>query len=117
MHQLDNLEKVLAVLPADKQNIVFTNRRSKETQSILDKILQTPEEIKIDRNKEQEAVHTEEKSAPKPAEKPKKNSKKTAAKTSSEQDAEALDLVEKYHVFGRKTPGFLLTKVILADDN
>ena len=55
-HQLENLEKVLAILPADKQNIVFTNRRSKETQSILDKILQTPEEIKVNKEKEDEAV-------------------------------------------------------------
>ena len=40
-HQLSNLEKILEKLPADKQNIVFTNRRSKETQDILDKILKT----------------------------------------------------------------------------
>ena len=39
LHQLANLEQILEVLPADKQNIVFTNRRSKETQDILDKIL------------------------------------------------------------------------------
>ena len=36
--QLDNLEKILEILPAEKQNIVYTNRRSKETQDILDKI-------------------------------------------------------------------------------
>ncbi len=59
LHQLPNLEKILEVLPADKQNIVFTNRRSKETQDILDKILKTPAEIKIDRAKEQEAVQSE----------------------------------------------------------
>ena len=59
MHQLGNLCKVLEVLPADKQNIVYTNRRSKETQEILDKILQTPEEVKIDRDKEQEALNSE----------------------------------------------------------
>ena len=59
LHQLANLEQILEVLPADKQNIVFTNRRSKETQDILDKILKTPAEIKIDRNKEQEALQNE----------------------------------------------------------
>ena len=53
-HQLANLEKILEKLPVDKQNIVFTNRRSKETQSILDKILKTPTEIKVDKNKEDE---------------------------------------------------------------
>lgn len=60
LHQLDNLRKVLQVLPADKQNIVYTNRRSKETQDILDRILQTPQEIKIDRNKESEALRSDE---------------------------------------------------------
>lgn len=59
LHQLQNLEQVLEVLPADKQNIVFTNRRSKETQDILDKILKTPTEIKVDRAKEQEALQNE----------------------------------------------------------
>lgn len=63
LHQLDNLQKILQVLPADKQNIVYTNRRSKETQSILDQILQTPEEIKVGRNKEQEAVQSEKSAA------------------------------------------------------
>ena len=54
--QLENLEKILAILPADKQNVVYTNRRSKETQSVLEKILKAPEEIKVDKTKEQEAA-------------------------------------------------------------
>ena len=37
--QLENLEKILDLLPSEKQNIVYTNRRSKETQDILQKIL------------------------------------------------------------------------------
>lgn len=53
--QLDNFEKILEVLPNEKQNIVYTNRRSKETQDILDKILKTPEEIKVSREAEKEA--------------------------------------------------------------
>ena len=53
--QLVNLEKILEILPADKQNIVYTNRRSRETQDILDKILKAPQEIKVDKAKEQEA--------------------------------------------------------------
>lgn len=68
LHQLQNLEQVLEVLPADKQNIVFTNRRSKETQDILDKILKTPTEIKVDRAKEQEALQNEVPTAEKTAE-------------------------------------------------
>lgn len=68
LHQLANLEQVLEVLPADKQNIVFTNRRSKETQDILDKILKTPTEIKVDRAKEQEALQNEVPAAEKTAE-------------------------------------------------
>lgn len=53
--QLENLEKILDILPAEKQNIVYTNRRSKETQDILDRILKAPEEVKVDKAKEQEA--------------------------------------------------------------
>ena len=128
--QLGNLQKVLKVLPADKQNIVYTNRRSKETQEILDQILQTPEEIKIDRNKEQEALHSEEPVASQPAKqsaeealpvkemvKAPKENKKKAAKRESSRDAQAMELVKKYHTFGRNTPAFLLTEVKLAEDN
>lgn len=128
MHQLDNLCKVLQVLPADKQNIVYTNRRSKETQEILDKILQTPEEIKIDRDKEQEALNSEVGTqqvsvaednvlpvneivrAP-------KESKRKSVKKENDKDAQAWELVKKYHTFGRNTPAFLLTEVKLAEDN
>ncbi|MEE6206849.1 MAG: DEAD/DEAH box helicase [Alphaproteobacteria bacterium] len=134
LHQLDNLEKILEVLPADKQNIIFTNRRSKETQSILDKILKTPAEIKIDKAKEQEAVQ-EEPEAPeaedipmkpefaeqpvnKEVKSPKKERKsKSADKAETEQDSEALYLARKHHTFGRHTPAFLLTKVELAADD
>jgi superfamily II DNA/RNA helicase len=141
-HQLENLEAVLADLPAEKQNIVFTNRRSKETQDILDRILQTPAEIKVNRDKEQEIEHTEmlktssetenkaedmmlEKDVnaakknkygkkERKAESPKLNRRKAE----SERDAEAMDLMKKYHTFGRRTPEFLLTKAELAvDDN
>lgn len=143
-HQLEKLEKILAVLPADKQNIVFTNRRSKETQSILDKILQTPEEIKVNKN-EEEVVRDEENaetqapvSAPeevKPAvkadkaatevtkpvsektkaPKERKESKKAAPRRESGKDPEALNLIKKYHTFGRNTPAFLLTITELAE--
>ncbi|MBP5352809.1 MAG: DEAD/DEAH box helicase [Alphaproteobacteria bacterium] len=127
LHQLDNLEKILKLLPADKQNIVFTNRRSKETQGILDQILQTPEEIKIDRDKEEEAVQSEDVNtaqvevpvkADKREKAPKANKReKRAAAENGNEDAEAVSLMKKYHTFGRKTPAFLLTAVKLAEDN
>ncbi|MBR2300049.1 MAG: DEAD/DEAH box helicase [Alphaproteobacteria bacterium] len=100
-HQLDNLEQILEKLPADKQNIVFTNRRSKETQSILDKILKTPTEIKIDKNKVDEAdLAQKTEPATKPVDK----------RFLSEPDAQTIALAEKYQVFGDKTPRFLLIK-------
>ena len=166
-HQLEQLEKVLTILPEDKQNIVYTNRRSKETQALLDKILQTPQEVKVNKDKEQEVAVEEtaptapiaaEKSAPtpeeveelKPAEKvaapeaakkahaekqqPRENNKPQARpnkeatdkkreasralpRRENSKDAEALNLVKKYHTFGRNTPAFLLTATELAEDN
>lgn len=132
LHQLENLEKILEVLPADKQNIIYTNRRSKETQSILDKILKTPEEFKIDKAKKQEAVQEEtipskdmpvateetpvaENSKPDAVKKTDKKAK--SVKKENEQDSEALHLAKKYHTFGRNTPAFLLGKAELAEDN
>ena len=133
LHQLDNLEKILDVLPTDKQNIIFTNRRSKETQGILDKILKTPEEFKIDKNKEQEALQEEPETkaevipinaevavqaVPQPAKEHKKERKtKVNNRVESEQDAEALYLAKKHHTFGRHTPAFLLAKAELAADD
>ena len=99
-HQLSNLEQILDKLPADKQNIVFTNRRSKETQSILDKILKTPTEIKVDKNKIDEADRAQTK----------EQSQNTENRVCAEPDEQALALVEKYHIFGDKTPRFLLIK-------
>ena len=146
LHQLQNLEQVLEVLPADKQNIVFTNRRSKETQDILDKILKTPAEIKVDRAKEQEAVQipaeavnmpeaaeqpaqTAEERVEPPAEPTARPERRNRRDQRSERrrnsdkhegnpkDSEAMSLMRKFHTFGRRTPDFLLTKVELADDN
>lgn len=110
--QLDNLEKVLEILPADKQNIVYTNRRSKETQGILDKILKAPEEIKVDKNKEQEAEITAQ------AVQTSKVSEKKAVscrKAQANQDPEALDLIKKYNTFNGKTPEFLIIKGLIVN--
>ena len=104
-HQLANLEIILEKLPSNKQNIVFTNRRSKETQSILDKILKTPTEIKVDRTKEDEAQMAKETLAEGENKAPKPFVAQTA-----EFDSEALEYVQKFHVFGDKTPHFLLIK-------
>ena len=107
--QLSNLEKILEKLPADKQNIVFTNRRSKDTQSILDKILKTPTEIKVDKTKEDEAV-----SAQTPATEATK--KQTPQRPTVETaDPKALDLIKKYHVFNDKTPKYLLVEGVLKN--
>lgn len=111
-HQLQNLEQILEKLPADKQNIVFTNRRSKETQDILDKILKTPAEIKVNKDKEDEAQSSQveenksENNVSVKKEEPKKKHSFATPKT----DYEAKELVEKYNTFGNKTPAFLLVK-------
>ena len=117
-HQLKNLEKVLDMLPADKQNIVFTNRRSKETQSILDKVLKTPAEIKVDRTKEDEAQSQNLKPLAESTDKAEnaadtqqpKEHRQPVAQT----DNEAVALAEQYQTFGDKTPAFLLVKGELA---
>ena len=128
--QLDNLEKILALLPADKQNIVYTNRRSKETQSILQKILKAPQEIKIDKAKEEEinTVPTQKTSEKKDivAQDTKKmnrdknssadKNKSCALRSSPKKDKEAVDLAKKYKSFNNKVPEFILNKGILADD-
>lgn len=113
--QLGNLQKVLEMLPADKQNIVFTNRRSKETQEILDQILKAPAEIKVDRTKEDEA------SAPEPEVKAQNNQNPMAENVAvrrieAEPDSEAIALADKYKTFNDKTPKFLLVKAPLAKD-
>ncbi|MCM1322595.1 MAG: DEAD/DEAH box helicase [Acetobacter sp.] len=116
--QLENLNKVLEQLPANKQNIVFTTRRSKETQDTLDKILKTPAEIKIDKNKEKEvndvpqaATITTSKTSPK-----KEHNKQKNALSNHEIDKKALELAKRHKVFGKKTPSFLLTNCKLATE-
>ena len=109
--QLDNLEKILALLPADKQNIVYTNRRSKETQSILEKILKTPEEIKVDKNKEQEAEITAQSA---PVVKPQPNKPRFAP---SNRDKHSVELMKKNNSFGGKTPEFILVAGNVAFDD
>lgn len=103
--QIKNMETILEMLPAAKQNIVYTNRRSKEMQGILDKILKAPEEIKVGRAKEQEA----KKAVAAPA-------KRKAEAISPEYDAEAVELMKKFHAYGDKTPKFLLAKAEIAED-
>jgi len=75
---LPELEKILELLPSEKQNIIYTNRRSKETQSILEKILKSPEEIKINKEKAAEANN-----APK---KPKQIKKETSVQNTTKQE-------------------------------
>lgn len=127
--QLANLDKVLELLPADKQNIVFTTRRSKETQDTLNKILKTPAEIKIDKNKESEVadIKQNEPSLPKHSadEKITKKENKTKGKKKQEiangnpVDKKAVELAKHYKVFGKKTPSFLLSdcKVVVETNS
>lgn len=104
--QLENLEKVLAMLPTEKQNIVYTNRRSKETQDILSKILKTPEEIKIDKNKEQEVEKSPQATVAE---------RKNHPSYASIIDEEAVALANKLKSFDGKTPQFILIKGIIAE--
>lgn len=140
--QLANLEKILDILPANKQNIVYTNRRSKETQSILEKILKTPEEVKVDKDKEHEVAQklsqpdilpsnssdkkdksSDEKQAS-PAQKEKRLNKKeekggkssAVLASSPQRDREAVEIANKNKSFNGKVPDFILNKGILADD-
>lgn len=109
--QLDNLEKILELLPADKQNIVYTNRRSKETQSILEKILKAPEEIKVDKTKEQEAeINAQAVEAPKCA-------NHQPRFVTPRKDKQAIELMKKYNSFQGKTPEFLLIQGIVVEDD
>lgn len=134
--QLANLEKILDILPADKQNIVYTNRRSKETQDILDKILKAPEEIKVDKNKEQEVqqvASTANNSASEQKLEVDGNSEscesKADKKTNEEprvpqfqkfvqpvKDREAIELIKRFNTFNSKTPDFLTYKGMLVKD-
>lgn len=119
--QLNNLNKILDLLPANKQNIVFTTRRSKETQDTLDKILKTPAEIKIDKTKESEVteVQQNEPTLPtKPAATKSRtgNEDKKTCRSNRETDKKAVELAKRYKVFGKKTPTFLLTNCKLATE-
>lgn len=115
LHQLKNLQMIIDALPPERQNIIFTNRRSKETQDILDKILQTPAEIKINRDKEAEADIEE----PEKTTQTNLNNKYASEhQTNNENvhDFEAVSLMKRYRTFGRKTPEFLLTRVELDEE-
>lgn len=105
--QLENLEKVLDMLPTDKQNIVYTNRRSKETQDILQKILKAPEEIKVDKDKELEVESASKAVA--------ENEKKIKPRVASDLDKESVELSRKHNSFNGKTPKFILIKGVIAE--
>ena len=107
--QLGNLEKILEILPANKQNIVYTNRRSKETQSILEKILKAPQEIKVDKDKEQEAQMNAQ---AKPAQKKNASQPRFAP---AKEDPQAIELMKKYNSFLGKTPQFVLIQGIVVE--
>lgn len=119
--QLANLEKILELLPANKQNIVFTTRRSKETQDTLNKILKTPAEIKIDKNKESEVTEVNQNEPLMPNNESAKEETKSARNKYQHrvehQDKKAYELAKRYKVFGNNTPNFLLSDTKLAAEN
>ena len=111
-HQLKKLNEILDMLPANKQNIIFTNRRSKETQDTLNKILKAPSEIKVDKAKESEVQEIKENKPTMP-----KNNKKNKHYNSQDNlDKKALELAKRYKVFGKRTPAFLLEGNKLAHE-
>ncbi len=114
--QLPNLNKILELLPSDKQNIVFTTRRSKETQDTLDKILKAPAEIKIDKNKESEVTEVQKNEPVLPEKKVVKENSKRKALKPGQADKKALELAKRYKVFGKKTPSFLLVDCKLVTE-
>ncbi len=123
--QLKNLNKILEILPSDKQNIVFTTRRSKEIQDILDKILKTPAEIKVDKSKGSETPPTNQ-DTPTETKVVTPSKKSSATKTTPKYKADlkpplldkrAQDLSKRYKVFGKKTPTFLLRSSKLANED
>ncbi|MBQ8751313.1 MAG: DEAD/DEAH box helicase [Alphaproteobacteria bacterium] len=109
--QLKKLDKILELLPTDKQNIVFTTRRSKETQDTLNKILKTPAEIKIDKNKESEVKDVQNEPTL-PQEEPKAKKK---IKDKTPLDKKAIELAKKNKAFGFNPPHFLLTECKLME--
>lgn len=120
--QLQNLEKILDMLPADKQNIVYTNRRSRETQHVLDRILKAPQEVKVDKDKEQEAENTakandiaEIKNIKENVQNPNKPRSSGCRLAAVQKDPEALELVSKYNSFNGKTPEFVLNQGIIVN--
>ena len=79
--------------------------------AILDKILKAPEEIKVDKAKEQEAEMTAQSAVPAKA-------AKTSGSSHNRQpvaDNEALELVKKYNSFNGKTPNFLINKGLVVN--
>ena len=115
--QLPNLEKILDILPADKQNIVYTNRRSKETQDILDKILKAPQEIKIDKTKEQEVQQvTSPEATPLAEKKPHTKEKVFNRFCQPVKDKEAENYIKSFNYFNGKTPEFLTYNGLVVRD-
>ena len=112
--QIENMEKVLERLPADKQNIVYTNRRSRETQDILDKILKAPQEIKVDKDKEEEAKKAPKRERNRDRSQPQKQN---SYSSDMQFDEKAMELIKKHNSFNGKTPNFLLCKAEPVKDD
>ena len=91
----------------DRIGLPFVGRSGQ----LLDKMLKAPEEIKVDKAKEQEAEMTAQSAVPAKA-------AKTSGSSHNRQpvaDNEALELVKKYNSFNGKTPNFLINKGLVVN--
>ncbi|MFI3242346.1 MAG: DEAD/DEAH box helicase [Alphaproteobacteria bacterium] len=109
--KLSVLKKILEILPEEKQNIVYTNRKSKDTDSILAKILKAPVEVKVDKKKELEAVNIALQEVENKVKQSKKNNKTFYP------DQKAYELAGKNNSFRGRTPSFIFNKGVLASEN
>lgn len=86
----------------------------------MEKILKAPEEIKVDKNKEQEAAKAVQQVPAAKTQKGKTSNAKTRGLRSSQTpqlDKEAVELAKKFNAFNGHAPEFILNKGILAEDN
>ena len=84
------------------------------SQGVLDKILKAPEEIKVDKTKEQEAERNAQAIEARTGRQPR--AKNNACRTMQpKRDPEAEELVKKYNSFNGKTPEFILNQGIVVN--
>ena len=86
--QLENLEKILEMLPADKQNIVYTKNKGQEAEITAQSIKTTTEVVKP---------------------------QVVVRKSNVNCDPESMELIEKFNTFNGKTPEFIKVKGLIVN--